>query len=63
MQQFNLPPQRYCQVRCEEADESLASSERGPDLGRGVHLCGHPLQLEEDLAVVRRSGASIREGS
>jgi hypothetical protein len=38
-----------------EADESATSAERCSDLSRAGHSRGHPLQLEEGVAVAARS--------
>lgn len=63
MEKSNASLQRGRQGLCKKADEPASPAEPGPDLGTTWHLRGHPLQMEEDLAVAGRCGAGIREGS
>ena len=51
----------FCEavVRCQEAKESAAAAERGPDFRGAGHTRGHPLQLEEGVAVIRRGGDGV----
>jgi len=51
MEQSNASLQRGRQGKRQEEDESANAAERVPDLGRAGYSRGHPLQLEEDVAV------------
>ena len=63
MEHSNALLQPGGQSSCEKADRPAPPPKRGPDFNRAWDSHGHPLQLEEDMAVAGECSSGIGEGS